>query len=552
MAKLKSVTVGFLGGVGEIGKNMTVLGFGNRYIIVDAGQSFPTEDTPGIDYVIPDMTFIRENLPNIVGLFLTHGHEDHIGAVPYLLQEFDLPVYGSDLTIALLQSKLEERKIKSNKLHVVKAGDVTVLNPFRVEYVHVCHSIAGAFALSVTTPAGVVFFTGDYKFDYTPPEGGLTDIPRLSRIGDKGVLLMLGESTNVEREGSTVSERMVGENFDVLFDDNAGRRIIVATFASNINRIQQIINTAIKYHRKVAFGGRSMVKIAEIGRQLGLLHVSAEDLVDIEKIKRIPDGELVIVSTGSQGEQMSALSRMAAGEYNKIHLGENDTVIISASPIPGNERAVYSVINNLCRLGCKVVYHTLKDLHVSGHAHREELKLMLSLIRPKMFIPIHGEYRHLTMHADLAETMGVARRNILIPEIGMLARANARGVKRIGDISAGNTYIDGDESGEDNMELIIRDRRKLASDGVVLVFASVRLTDGKLASAPEVMLRGVAAGEDFVAAVKADIQQMMDKERYNDADRRGAVKAKMARLVRNRARQYMHSVPMVMPVIVEV
>lgn len=552
MAKLKSVTVGFLGGVGEIGKNMTVLGFGNKYIIVDAGQSFPTEDTPGIDYVIPDSTFIRENYANIVGLFLTHGHEDHIGAVPYLLEEFDLAVYGSDLTIALVQSKLEERGVKSRKLHVVKAGDVTVCNPFRVEYVHVCHSIAGAFALSVTTPAGVVFFTGDYKFDYTPPEGGLTDIPRLSRIGDKGVLLMLGESTNVEREGSTVSERMVGENFDVLFDDNIGRRIIVATFASNVNRLQQIIDTAVKYKRKVAFGGRSMVKIAEIGRQLGLLHVANENIVDIDKIKRIPDGELVVVSTGSQGEQMSALSRMAMGEYNKIKLGGNDTVIISASPIPGNERSVYSVINNLCRLGCQVVYHTLKDIHVSGHAHREELKLMLSLIRPKMFIPVHGEYRHLTMHADLAETMGVSRKNILIPEIGMLVRANARSVKQIGTIAAGNTYIDGAESGEDSMESIIRDRRKLASEGMVLVFVSIRLTDGTLVGAPEVMLRGVAAAEDFAGAVKTDIQQLMAKERYKDADKRSALKAKIARAVRNRARQSIHSVPMVVPVVVEV
>ena len=552
MAKLKSVTVGFLGGVGEIGKNMTLLGFGNKYIIVDAGQSFPTEDTPGIDNVIPDMTFVRDNYANIVGVFLTHGHEDHIGAVPYLLQQFDLPVYGSDLTIALLQYKLEERGIKSNRLHVVKAGDVTTVNPFRVEYVHVCHSIAGAFALSVTTPAGVVFFTGDYKFDYTPPEGGLTDIPRLSRIGDKGVLLMLGESTNVEREGSTVSERMVGENFDMLFDDNMGRRIIVATFASNVNRLQQIINTAVKYRRKVAFGGRSMVKIAEIGRQLGLLHVAPETLVDIDKIKRIPDGELVIISTGSQGEQMSALTRMANGESNKIRLGGNDTVIISASPIPGNERSVYSVINNLCRLGCKVVYHTLKDIHVSGHAHREELKLMLSLIRPRMFIPVHGEYRHLTMHADLAETLGVNRHNILIPEIGMLARANARGIKQIDTIPAGNTYIDGEESGEEDMELIIRDRRQLASEGMVMVFVSVRLRDGSLLGPPEVLMRGVAASDDFVNDVKADIQQMGFKARYTDADRRTALKSKLARVVRNRARQYMHSLPMVVPVIVEV
>lgn len=552
MAKLKSVTVGFLGGVGEIGKNMTVLGFAGKYIIVDAGQTFPTEDTPGIDYVIPDMTFVRENYANIVGVFLTHGHEDHIGAVPYLLQEFDLHVYGSDLTIALVASKLEERGVKNARLHVVKAGDTTQVGPFRVEYIHVCHSIAGAFALSVTTPAGVVFFTGDYKFDYTPPEGGLTDIPRLSRIGDKGVLLMLGESTNVEREGSTVSERMVGENFDMLFDDNEGRRIIVATFASNVNRLQQIIDTAVKYRRKVAFGGRSMVKIAEIGRGLGLLHYTAEQVVDIDKIRRVPDGELVIISTGSQGEQMSALSRMAGGEFNKVHLGGNDTVIISASPIPGNERSVYSVINNLCRLGCRVVYHTLKDIHVSGHAHREELKLMLSLIRPRMFIPVHGEYRHLTMHADLAETMGVARRNILIPEIGMLARVNARGVKPIDTIAAGNTYIDGAESGEDSMETIIRDRRQLASDGVILVFVSIRLRDGALAGQPEVMMRGVAVGDDFVSAVLADINELVSKNRYKDPDKRGALKSKLARIVRNHARRYMHSMPLVVPVVVEV
>ena len=552
MNKIRSLTVGFLGGVGEIGKNMTVLGYGNKYIILDAGQSFPTEDMPGIDTVIPDFSFLRDNADNVLGIFLSHGHEDHIGAMPYILQELNIPVYGSDLTIALVQSKLIERNINKRTLHIVKAGDIVKAGPFGVEFIHVCHSIAGAFAMSITTPAGVVFFTGDYKFDYTPAEGGVTDIPRISRIGDRGVLLMLGESTNVEREGSTVSERKVGEQFDTLFADSVGRRIIVATFASNINRLQQIIDTAIKYKRKVAFGGRSMAKIADIGRELNLLHISPDSVVDIDRSKNVPDGELCILSTGSQGEQMSALTRMANGEHNKIKISDNDTVIISASPIPGNERSVYSVINNLYRLGANVVYHTLKDIHVSGHAHREELKLMLSLVRPKMFVPIHGEYRHLCMHAELARTMGVRKNRVLIPEIGMLVNVNARGIKPIGTIAAGNTYIDGDESGEDNMEMLIRDRKQLAADGLIIVFVTMRLTDGKLAASPEVLLRGVAVGEDFVNNLKAEIAQMLGKERYNDADKRGALKNKIVRAVRYRARKVMHSAPMVVPIIVEV
>lgn len=551
MNKLRSLTVGFLGGVGEIGKNMTVLGIGNKYIILDAGQSFPTEDMPGIDTVIPDLTFLRDNTHNILGIFLSHGHEDHIGAMPYILQEMDIPVYGSALTIALVQSKLSERSI-TGRLHVVKAGDVVTLQPFSVEFIHVCHSIAGSFAMSIATPAGNVFFTGDYKFDYTPPEGGVTDIPRISRIGDKGVLLMLGESTNVEREGSTVSERKVGEQFDTLFAENVGRRIIVATFASNINRLQQIIDTAVKYKRKIAFGGRSMAKIADIGRELNLLHMAPESVVDIDRSKKIADGELCILSTGSQGEQMSALTRMANGEHNKIKIGTNDTVIISASPIPGNERSVYSVINNLCRLGATVVYHTLKDIHVSGHAHREELKLMLTLVRPKMFIPIHGEYRHLCLHAELARAMGVRKNNVLIPEIGTLVNVNARGIKPIGTLAAGNTYIDGDESGEDNMEMLIRDRKQLAADGMIIVFVAVRLTDGTMPTPPEVVLRGVAVGEDFVNHLKAEVAALVAKEHYKDVDKRGALKSKIAKTVRYRARKAMHSAPMVVPIIVEV
>lgn len=552
MNKIKCLQVGFLGGVGEIGKNMTLIGYGGKYIIVDAGQSFPTEEMPGIDAVIPDMTFIRENASNILGIFLTHGHEDHIGAMPYLLQEIKVPVYGSALTLALVQSKLLERDIKASKFNTVSGGDVVSVAPFKVEFVHVCHSIAGAFSLAITTPAGVVFVTGDYKFDYTPVEGGVTDIPRLARIGDRGVLLMLGESTNVEREGQTVSERVVGETFDDLFGENEGRRIVVATFASNINRIQQVMDTAAKYKRKVAFSGRSMIKIAEIGQELNLLHVKPDQIVEMERIKKIPDGELVILSTGSQGEQMSALSRMANGDYNKLKIGSNDTIIISASPIPGNERSVYTVINNLCRLGAKVIYNTLRELHVSGHAHKEELKLMLSLIRPRFFIPVHGEYRMLSQHAGIAVDMGVRKTGVLIPEVGMLINVNARGIKKLGTITAGNTYIDGDTSGEDKMELVMRDRRQLAADGVIIVFVKLHLSDGSLASAPEVMMRGVASGEEFVAQVRAEVKQMVSKEHYTDIDKRGALKSKIAKTVRNLARKVMRVPPMVVPIIVEV
>ena len=552
MNKIKNVQVGFLGGVGEIGKNMTVLGYNGKYIIVDAGQTFPTEDMPGIDTVIPDLYFLRQNYDNILGIFLTHGHEDHIGAMPYILKDYPMPVYGSALTLALVQSKLREIHLPAKTLHTVEAGNVVQVGCFKVEFVHVCHSIAGAFALSVTTPAGVVFFTGDYKFDYTPVEGGVTDVTRLARIGDRGVLLMLGESTNVEREGSTVSEKAVGENFDKLFAQAVGRRIIVATFASNINRVQQIITCAAKYHRRVAFGGRSMVKIAEIGKELGYLKYDPNMVVDIERIKRIPDGELVIISTGSQGEQMSALTRMANGEFPGFKVGPNDTVIISASPIPGNERSVYSVINNLCRLGAQVVYHTLKDLHVSGHAHKEELKLMLSLIKPRYFIPVHGEYRHLALHAELAQEMGIKKRGIVIPEIGSLVNVNARGIKVIGTVPAGNTYIDGAQAGEDSMELIIKDRKQLAADGMIIVFLVVKIADGELSVGPEVMLRGVAYSEDLVNDIKREIVDLMAKEHYTDVDKRQALKAKIGRAVRNIAKRSLHSVPMVLPIIVEV
>lgn len=542
----KCVNVAFLGGVGEIGKNMTVLSYGDNLLIIDAGMSFPDEEMPGIDAVIPDFSYLRENKDKIKGVVLTHGHEDHIGALPYLLEEFDIPVYGSDVTIALLNSKLKEHEINASTF-LVKDGDIVDLNPFKVEFFHVCHSVSGSFAIAVHTPKGIIFHTGDYKIDYTPVDDEPCDLQRFASLGNKGVTLMLGESTNVEREGQTVSETAVGETFDKIFSDNKERRIIIATFASNLNRLQQIITVAAKYERKVAFCGRSMLKASEIGLDLGILKVLPGDIVDIDRAGKMPDARTCIVVTGSQGEPMSALSRMSVGDFNGINIGSNDTVIISASPIPGNERSVYSVINNLYKLGARVCYHTLKDLHVSGHAHREELKLMLSLIKPKFFMPVHGEYRHQVKHAELAIKLGTDEDNVLIPEIGWQVQVGSK-LKRIEDIKAGNSYIDGDTIG-DNMELIIKDRKILSEDGIIIILVYLN-KNGYSHDLPDIVYRGFNGSEEFAQTLKNQIFEGIRGKAYSQ-DLRGALKNRVSKLARNLARTSLKNNPMIVPIIVE-
>ncbi len=383
----------FIGGVGEIGKNMTALQYGDEIIVIDCGCTFPDSDMPGIDLVIPDDAYLLANKDKVKGIVLTHGHEDHIGALPYILKDLNVPVYGTKLTLALVDAKLREQKVEGN-LNVVKSKSVVALGEnFKVEFVKVSHSIAGSCALAITTPIGVVFHSGDFKVDFTPIDGNLIDLRRISEIGSKGVLLMMCESTNIERPGSSMSESNVGASLNHIFAENADRRIFVATFASNIHRLQQIVDIARRYKRKVAFGGRSMINIVECATKIGELKLDKNNIIDIEQINKEEDKNLCIITTGSQGEPMSALTRIASDEFNKVTIGYNDTVIISASPIPGNERMVYNVINNLYRRGAKVIYESLAEIHASGHACQDEIKLMHSLIKPKFFIPVHGERR---------------------------------------------------------------------------------------------------------------------------------------------------------------
>ncbi len=480
----------FLGGVGEIGKNMTALEFGDDIIIVDCGDTFPGGDMPGVDLVIPDVTYLSSNKDRVRGIVLTHGHEDHIGALPYVLKELNVPVYGTKLTLAILDAKLREQKMENSvNLNVVKPKSVIQLGKnFKVEFVKVSHSIAGSCALAITTPVGVVFHTGDFKVDYTPIDGNLIDLQRIAELGTRGVLLLLAESTNIERPGTSMSEASVGNSLNSIFAENVDRRIFIATFASNIHRLQQIIDLAAKYNRKVAFGGRSMINIADCAMKIGELKYSKDGIIDIEKIGSVEDKNLVIITTGSQGEPMSALTRIANDEFGKVRIGFNDTVIISASPIPGNERMVYNVINNLYRRGARVVYEKLAEVHVSGHAYQDELKLMHSLLKPKFFIPVHGEHRHLKKHAELAMKMGMESSNIIITDIGSCVEVTKRSIRLADNVPAGYVLVDGLGVG-DVGSVVLRDRKHLSEDGLFVAAIVVNTASGEVA-AVDVTSRG--------------------------------------------------------------
>ena len=439
----KALNVRFLGGVGEIGKNMTALEYGKDIIVIDAGVTFPSDNMPGVDLVIPDVNYLSENKSRIRGIIITHGHEDHIGGIPYVMKDLSAPIFGTKLTLTLIESKLKEHKLSDVSLNCVKPGSVIKLGCFSVEFINVNHSIAGAVGLSITTPVGVVFHSGDFKIDFTPVNGETMDLNRISEIGKKGVLLLMADSTNIEIEGTTMSESVVKETLDHVFADNLKKRLIIATFASNVHRLQQILDLAVKYKRKVAFSGRSMINIAEAAAKIGELTIPDNLIIDVEKIKNYKDEQVLIVSTGTQGEPMSALTRMASGEFNKVIIGKNDTVVISASVIPGNEKMIYGVINNLYRLGAEVIYESLEPIHVSGHACRGELRVLHSLIKPKFFIPVHGEYRHLKKHALLAEGMGVKESNILIAEIGDTVEITEKTMRFGEKFQAGSRFVDG-------------------------------------------------------------------------------------------------------------
>ncbi|MGN1061136.1 MAG: ribonuclease J, partial [Candidatus Coproplasma sp.] len=477
-----AVKIIFLGGVGEIGKNMTAIECGNDIIVIDAGITFPTEENPGIDLIAPDVTYLIENKKKVRALLLTHGHEDHIGGVPYLLKAIDVPVVGTKLTLALVDNKLREHRLNSVKETVVAPGQIYQAGCFKVEFINVNHSIAGAVALCIHTPQGVIFHSGDFKIDLTPVAGRPIDLKSIADIGSKGVLLYMGESTNIERPGYTMSETVVGETLDRLFAENGSRRIIIATFASNVHRLQQIIDLAAKYRRKVALNGRSMLNVVEAAEKIGEMSVPEGIIVDVTKTKNLRDDETVIVCTGSQGEPMSALTRMANGENPAITVGNNDTIIISASTIPGNERGIYSVINKLYHLGADVVYESLEKVHVSGHACQEEHKIMHSLLKPKYFVPVHGEYRHLKQHARLAESLGMSENNIFLADIGNCLEVTSKGMRQLPDVPSGSLLIDGEGIEDEKASVVMQDRRQLAAEGLFIV--SVAVSGGEVIGEP--------------------------------------------------------------------
>ncbi len=495
------VKITFLGGVGEIGKNMTAIEYENEIIVIDAGLTFPGEELPGVDIVIPDISYLIANKDKVKAVILTHGHEDHIGALPFVLGQVNVPIYGSRLTLALVESKMKEFEKIKYKAISVKPKNVLKLGSFTIEFIKVSHSIAGALALCITTPAGNIVHTGDFKIDFEPIDGVMTDLARFGELGKRGVKLLLCESTNVCRKGYSMSERSVGRTLDEIFERNPSKRLFVATFASNIHRMQQILDLAEKHKRKVAFTGRSMINVSEVAMKIGELKYNKENIIDIDKVDKYEDKELLIVTTGSQGEPMSALTRMAAGEFKKIKLRENDLIIFSASPIPGNEKYVYNVINALYKLGADVIYDELAEVHVSGHACQEELKTIHALTKPAFFIPVHGEYRHLRMHSLLAQQLGMDQRNILLPSLGMQVELGQNSIRQCGFVTAGQRLVDGIGIGDMDSN-VLNERKQLSEEGICVVVVNINNVSGCVSSEPFIITRGVVYQDEMEAFVQ--------------------------------------------------
>lgn len=541
-----------LGGVGEIGKNMTVIEYGSDIIIVDCGMSFPDEEMPGIDVVIPDMTYIEKNAANVRGILITHGHEDHIGAVPYALQKLNVPVYATKLTIALIEQKLTEIKVDHADLNCVSPGDTIRLGCFSVEFIKTSHSIAGACALAINTPIGTLIHTGDFKVDYTPIDGEPIDIARLAYYGSRGVLALMSDSTNVENEGHTPSERGIGKTFEHCFDKAKGR-VVVATFASNIYRIQQIADVVISFGRVVCFQGRSMVKIAEIAKELGYLQLPDESVVEVGQLKKYRDDQICVITTGSQGEPMSGLFRMANSSH-KVNVGKGDMVIISASSIPGNEKSVGRVINQLYQHGAKVIYERMADVHVSGHACKEELKLMLTLTRPKFFIPVHGEARHLYQHKELAEELGIPEEDIFVTEIGDVVELTRNKGRIAGSVTAGSVMVDGSGVG-DIGNVVLRDRKLLSEDGIFTVVITLNKQTGALLAQPEILSRGFVYEKNSEELLKETRELVKAKAAQFEKNHRSSWSS-IKNDIRNSIKNYLYERtkrrPMVMPIIIEI
>ena len=547
--------IAFLGGLNEIGKNMTLYEYGDDMFLVDCGLAFPDADMFGVDMVIPDFSYVEQNKQKIRGIVITHGHEDHIGALPYLLKVINAPVYGTILTIGLIESKLREHGLLNvADLNVIEPGDKIVLGGFEIECIHVNHSIPGALALAIRCEAGIVVQTGDFKFDSTPIDGEMIDLARLSQIGNEGVLALLSDSTNAERPGFTESERKVGESFEMLFHRAGNRRLIVATFASNVHRVQQIMNVAHKLGRKVALSGRSLENVVAIGEELGVLKIPEGLLINIDLIRKYPAEKLVIITTGSQGEPLSALARMAASEHRKVEICPNDCVIISATPIPGNEKTVGNVINSLMRLGAEVIYEKMYDVHVSGHACQEELKMVLGIVKPRYFIPVHGEQKHLRKHAALAKAVGIPDEHIFVPDIGNLIEMTADKAAFVQNVPAGRIFVDGYGVG-DVGNAVMRDRKRLSQDGIIIVTAAIDYVTGFAVSGPEVISRGFVYEresehliEDAAAAATATIEEYSSRKGKDINALKGRIRDAVSRLMYERTKRS----PIVLPIILEV
>ena len=508
------VRLTMLGGLNEIGKNITMFEYGNDAFVIDCGMAFPDDEMLGVDIVLPDFTHVVKNQDRLHGIVLTHGHEDHIGGLPYLLKQVNLPVYGTRLTLALVESKLKEHGLSGKvKLHEVKPGDVVRFGAVSVEFINVNNSIPDAVALGIKTPIGYVVHTGDFKIDCTPIVGEMTNLTRFGELGNAGVLALLGESTNAERPGFTPSERVVGESFANLFRKAENKRIIIASFSSNIHRIQQIIDAAVKDGRKVAVSGRSMINVVNIATELGYLKVPEGLLVDIDMINRYPKEKMTLITTGSQGEPMSALSRMAFSDHRKVEVGPDDYIIISATPIPGNEKMVGKVVNELMKRGCDVVYEKMYDVHVSGHACQEELKIIHGLTRPKFFIPVHGEQKHMQKHAMLARSMGMPAKNIVIPDIGKVIEITSDKMEVTGSVQAGRILVDGLGIG-DVGSIVLRDRKHLAEDGLIVVVAAIDSSACEVVSGPDVVSRGfvyVRESEQLIEDIRRIAREVLEE-----------------------------------------
>ena len=548
------IKIAFLGGLNEIGKNLTVFECNDDIILLDCGMAFPDGDMLGVDLVIPDFSYIEQNKDRVKGIVITHAHEDHIGGLPYLLAKVNVPIYGTRLTVGLIENKLREHSLDRVSLHVVDAGSSVKLGCFDVELIHVNHSIPDAVGVAIHSPAGTLVHTGDFKIDCTPMSGGMINLSRFAQLGEEGVLALMADSTNASRSGYTATEQTVADSFDTLFRRAYNKRIIIATFASNISRVQQIINCAKKYDRKVAFSGRSMVNYMNVAKELGYLDVPDNILIDIDKLRDYPMEKIVLVTTGSQGEPMSALSRMAYSDHRKVSVGAGDFIIISANPIPGNERTVGNVVDELLKRGCEVVHESMYEVHVSGHACQEELKILQALVKPKYFIPVHGEQKHLRKHMDIALSLGMKRENIFIGDIGKVVELTDDYMKEVAPVQAGKVFVDGLGVG-DVGSIVLRDRKHLGQDGLIIIVASLDVYDGHVISGPDIVSRGfvyVRESENLLEEVKQRALDILEDCATRNIHEWGVIKNKIkddvAKLILQRTRRS----PMILPILMEV